>query len=545
MSAAEIAEGTVSPRSKPTPESSGVARQRHNRALVVTLVLSALAHLAVLLWERGAPIFGAAATAVPDLRFWIESTDDTEIDAQVADAANPRAPAIAPVTDLPEPRPDMRDLAAHPMPLDAASHAEPPDELTASSDDAPAAPAHETSATGSPPTDGDSAASVAVVRNPIEPTASVAQMTASERRMLANRIQNWARKLDGVAPGQAQLTWREKGREYTAELRRVPAATDMDLERVVVEVTTVEEGIAKNARMTLKRLAFSHFAQLVDSWDAVVMLHDDTIVGRFHSNSLISLGWDRETQPTFRGLVTTTENRIVIAQARGFRRRSAIFSQGIEMNSPRIVLPRNFFAASVLQRVRDAEVLELSGDVAVAFHPDGGLEWRPAGSAAAHRVAPSSRPRYLIAGDRSKVRVSGVVRGTVLVYSAGDITVIDDLVYANDPRIDHSSADYLGLVSDQRVVIARPEETGPGDLTIQAAIYARQRFEVLAERSSTSGTLHIYGSLSAGSISATEPRYATRLEFDPRFELQRPPGFPLTNRYDIEQWNAEWNVASD
>jgi hypothetical protein len=50
--------------------------------------------------------------------------------------------------------------------------------------------------------------------------------------------------------------------------------------------------------------------------------------------------------------------------------------------------------------------------------------------------------------------------------------------------------------------------------------------------------------LSAGSISATEPRYATKIEFDPRFERLRPPGFPVTNRYETESWDRQWRPVS-
>jgi len=52
--------------------------------------------------------------------------------------------------------------------------------------------------------------------------------------------------------------------------------------------------------------------------------------------------------------------------------------------------------------------------------------------------------------------------------------------------------------------------------------------------------LRIYGSLSAGSMSASEPRYAMRLEYDSRFENRRPPGFPSTNRFEVDQWNGKW-----
>ncbi|TLY49034.1 MAG: hypothetical protein E6K50_10745 [Gammaproteobacteria bacterium] len=87
--------------------------------------------------------------------------------------------------------------------------------------------------------------------------------------------------------------------------------------------------------------------------------------------------------------------------------------------------------------------------------------------------------------------------------------------------------------------------TGPGDLEIQAAVYARRRFVVTDYDAPREGTLLIYGSLTAGSLSATEPRYATRYEFDKRFEYERPPGFPMTDRYEIESWDTQWREAGD
>jgi hypothetical protein len=52
----------------------------------------------------------------------------------------------------------------------------------------------------------------------------------------------------------------------------------------------------------------------------------------------------------------------------------------------------------------------------------------------------------------------------------------------------------------------------------------------------------IYGSVTAGSITATEPRFATKIEFDRRLTNARPPSFPLTDRYELESWNGEWRV---
>jgi hypothetical protein len=142
------------------------------------------------------------------------------------------------------------------------------------------------------------------------------------------------------------------------------------------------------------------------------------------------------------------------------------------------------------------------------------------------------------------LHVKGTVRGKVLVYSPEGIVVDDDIVYAHDPRAGGDPGDYLGLVSDKSVEIASQEITGPGDLTIDAAIYARREFVVRGYNASNDGALVVYGSLAAGSIAATEPRYRTRVRFDPRLEKLRPPSFPLTDRYEVEAWDGRWRVEA-
>jgi hypothetical protein len=41
-------------------------------------------------------------------------------------------------------------------------------------------------------------------------------------------------------------------------------------------------------------------------------------------------------------------------------------------------------------------------------------------------------------------------------------------------------------------------------------------------------------------MSATEPRYATKIDFDKRFEYLRPASFPMTRRYEVESWDQDW-----
>ncbi|MEE9179735.1 MAG: hypothetical protein V3U22_02475, partial [Vicinamibacteria bacterium] len=120
------------------------------------------------------------------------------------------------------------------------------------------------------------------------------------------------------------------------------------------------------------------------------------------------------------------------------------------------------------------------------------------------------------------------------------IIIEGDLIYASDPRIDPEADDFLGLVSDRFIEVADAEVTGPGDLNIHASIYAKRRFSVSRYRTRGEGTLFIYGSLTAGSLSATEPRYSTKISFDRRLENVRAPGFPMTDRYEVAAWDNRW-----
>jgi hypothetical protein len=130
----------------------------------------------------------------------------------------------------------------------------------------------------------------------------------------------------------------------------------------------------------------------------------------------------------------------------------------------------------------------------------------------------------------------------VLVYSPRRIVIDGNLVYAQNPEGEPGADDYLGLVSDRYVDVAPPDVTGAGDLLINGAIYAKRQFAIKEFRNRNDGELYIYGSLSVGSFSPTEPRYRTRIRFDRRFEKLRPPGFPLTDRFEVESWDTNWNI---
>jgi len=378
------------------------------------------------------------------------------------------------------------------------------------------------------------------VREPRKVEISPLQQLAIEEKVLA--------AAQSLHEGQAsQLSWTEDGQTYQATITRNPSLGSMDLEQVAVEVTTATStGARMRTQMTMSRLAFSQFSQVIDRWDPQVQLHDDEIVGRFHSNTSFYIGSDASAVPKFAGKVTTA--------ARGFRtpngglrrKREDVFQGGFQTSTGRIDLPKQALPFAVEPAADDAHVHRFTDDAHIVFYEDGRYAWRDRrADIDTYATYPEDRPTYLMAGEDVTLFVKGTINGKVLVYSPERIVIEGSLRYADDPRTNQDADDYLGLVSDKYVDIARPYVTGRGDLTIDAAIFARRRFNVTSIEVGRTALLSIYGSLTSGTISATEPRYATKIEFDSRFDRQRPPGFPATNRYEIANVADSWTELEE
>ena len=361
----------------------------------------------------------------------------------------------------------------------------------------------------------------------------------AERRMLAKRLASWTGHIAASEP-EPKLTWREDGRQYTAVMRQQPAADAMGMDHLTVEVTTEHDGNRMLTELRMTRVAFSSFAQFVDRWDPDVAIHDDEIDGRFHSNSQIRVSGGPGVRPVFRGKVTLAAQDIEtdngVFGGPGFVNRHTMFPGGLETMVRRISLaPQQPPAAA------DDDVQRFEHDAAVTFYEDGSYGWRTlGGNEPEQRRTLTDHPHYLLGADDVTLAVQGTVKGTVLVYTPGKIVIAHDLRYAHDPR-ESGAGDYLGLVAERSVEIAAPAVTGPGDLEVYASIYARGQFAVREYRSRRAGKLVIYGSLAAGSLTATEPRYATSVHFDPRLTTMRAPGFPLSDRYELESSSGEWN----
>jgi hypothetical protein len=428
------------------------------------------------------------------------------------------APAPDPPPPAPEPEPEPTvEPAVESPPLERVVEAE-----------TPAAPAATEELAAEPP---------------VEPAPTVEpsrELARHEERAVLRRLSSWTGRFSAEEPATS-MSWRDDGQEYTAVLKQVPAADAMGMEHLAVELTTERDGERLVTELRMNRVAFSNFAQFIDRWDPEVEIHDDFIDGRFHSNSEIRVRRDGRARPVFNGKVTLAAND-VRTDGVGHLNRRAMFPAGLETSVRRIVLPPRAatFEPAVVPPDRLARI---EHDSLITFHGDGTFEAQAlADGTQGQRGALGEEPFYLLGGDDVALHVRGTVNGKVLVYSPARIVIVDDLRYADDPRAP-GATDYLGLVAERSVEIDEPEVTGSGDLEVHASIYARSRFLVRSYLSRRSGTLAIYGSVAAGTVSATEPRFATRIEFDERLTTLRAPGFPLSDRYELDSTSGEWRVV--
>jgi hypothetical protein len=509
---------------------------RPHRDSTSCFAISAAVHL-VILFGIGAAVYesGEDDKDIPELSVQLETREGPN-DQEFTEAALPR-PAPEPV------EPTVRDPGTGERTLDAPMLAEAtrmeermPDveEIDESADLAEFVPS-----TGAVLTTTAESETQVPLADEQSPEGAAEAMPQFEQVMLERNVQKVAMKLLDTNSTASTVSWQQDGQEYSARILRQPASDSTGLEQVIAEIMTSKDGKRLKTHLSLKRLAFSHFTQLVNTWDPKIMLHDDVIDGRFHSNTEFGLATVGNVKPKFFGKVTTAASTLTYSGNVNSRRNRDVFQGGAETQTDRVTLPRDM--PDVISGGDEGNRHIFTSDTRIIFNPDGSYAWRLAnGEGDLQRMEPSQKPQYLIGEKDTKLYVRGTVSGIFTVYSPNDIEIEDDLVYQKDPRQTVISRDYLALISGRDIRIAAGDVTGPGDLTVHGALFARRRFYTEAVDKAKPATMFIYGSLTAGTILETEPRYATKLDYDKRFEYLRPASFPMTRRYEVDSWDQDW-----
>ncbi len=506
-----------------------------HRDVSTTLAISAIAHL-IVLFGIGAAIYedGEDDQDIPELSVQLETRDGPNSD-EFTEAALPQ-PAPDPVEQVVDDPGTGEHTVDAPMVADATPMLEQIPDIAKF--EPPAAAVETEPAAGEVLTTTGASANEVPPFTEVEPQTVVDVVPQPEKVMLTRNMEKFAQKLLDTNVTASTISWQQDGQQYSARIMRQPAADSTGLEQVIAEIMTSKDGKRMKTRLSLKRLAFSHFTQLVNSWDPRIQMHDDVIDGRFHSNTEFGLTTLGGVKPRFFGKVTTAAATLTFGNVSTSRNKD-MFQGGAETRTDRVTLPRDM--PDVLSGGDEGDRQLFAEDTRIIFNPDGSYVWRLAnGEGTLQRSGASQKPRYLIGDKGAKLYVRGTVAGIFTVYSPSDIEIEDDLVYLKDPRQTVISRDYLALIAGRDIRIAASEVTGPGDLTVHAAIFARRRFFTEAVDHAKPATMFIYGSLTAGTILETEPRYGTKLDYDKRFEYLRPASFPMTRRYEVDSWDQDW-----
>lgn len=387
---------------------------------------------------------------------------------------------------------------------------------------------------------------------PIEFQAKAVIVPPVDDVLIKNKLSQWLATNQDLSVDPTE--WEIDGELFQVEIERQPTVDQMGLEKVTVMLRSEQNGKTLETRLELKRMAFSNFTHFLNKnkfargFGDIVAFNDDVIEGRFHSNAEIIVGYSRKTKPEFLGKVTTSAKRVAILKQSGTAKlskakRDQIFLGGIEMGVAKIDLPRNFVPFPYNTSVTEAQIHRFDQDTHLIFNRDGSVAIEEADQPV-RSVILGEQPQYFFAEGKTRLHVKGVVKGQVLAYSPYDIIISDSLIYAHQP--DTLLADnYLGLVADHDVIVAEPKVTGDKDIDIHAAIFAKRSFKVKRYRTRSKKTLSVYGSITSGLPAPTEPRFKTHLAFDNRFEKFRPPGFPMTDRFELDSWDESWSEVDD
>jgi hypothetical protein len=375
-----------------------------------------------------------------------------------------------------------------------------------------------------------------------EDVASYETIDAQELEMITRKAIQWSSDVSENSEPREAEKWQQGDYQYSATFDKRSAENDMVTDEVRIEIATKRDGKKLTTSLRLKKMAFSNFAQFINHWDSSVSIHDDEMNGRFHSNTRINLLASKKAAPLFHGKVTTASYFVDIS---GGKAKKDIFLAGLETGVKRIAMPkpRTLFQEEQALKSLNSRIIEQ--DSRLVFTHDGYYLVQPRKKIGVMQRYPiGERPLYILAAPRVSLWLSGTVNGAVAVYSPERIVIEGSLEYLSIENIDQGG-DFLGLISGRSVVVANRKIVPEGDLNIQAAIYAKNRFQVKQIGGRQAGTLNIYGSLSVGTITATEPRYATNIVFDTRLENNRPPGFPLTDRYELVAKAHHWQLTDE
>ncbi len=304
----------------------------------------------------------------------------------------------------------------------------------------------------------------------------------------------------------------------------------------------ISTGIYKKAEreisLIFRQTSCARFAYLSQDEDqffwwgtrSIWFISGDTIRGPLHTNDSLNISDD----PIFEGPVSSSAAAINYYHG-GPPADNPEFRESLSLGVPNIQLPT---VAESIDNIKayaqQPNGLYLVGDTIITILSNGTMDVTNADK---NWLTPHNTPvpaNGAVFVDNGYVDISGILSGKLTVGTSRSIYVVNNLLYANDPRTNPASTDAMGLVAQNNVYV---DKNAPFNIEIDAYIMAlNTSFGVENYNQGLKGTLTLYGGLTQyrrGAVgtfnSSTGTRatgYAKNYVYDSRLQDTAPPYFP-------------------
>lgn len=286
------------------------------------------------------------------------------------------------------------------------------------------------------------------------------------------------------------------------------------------------------AAANMIRPAFCKWLYFTDYEPTIWFITGDVLDGPVHTNGTFHINGS----PTFLGRVTSPNPYI------GANNPNPQFLCGANLAHATIELPTDL---SDLVTASQNGGRRWTTNIWLVFQADGTVEagtsdqgpWETIDLSATNGVLYTAR----------NFAIKGTVNGQVTVVAQRNVYVLDDVVYASDPREDPDSDDILGIIAGRNVIV-KDNAPNRDDCIIHGSIMAlNTSFTVQNyDRGEPRGTLHVFGGIvqkrrgPVGTFFWGQIRtgYQKDYQYDERFLTSAPPFFPRANFYEVCSWGS-------
>jgi len=312
---------------------------------------------------------------------------------------------------------------------------------------------------------------------------------------------------------------------YSVTVTDITGDSTTEAKKIEVKTIVNYENVIDTTIAIFMEPAYSYYYFFLENWPATLEYDSgDTLRGRIHVNDRIRIRDD----PVFLAKVSSSDNTY-----QGVGPLDPKFYGGVEFGTANIVLNNsiltpleNFVASSPAADSFGIEIwVEFTGTAYNVYSDADYSILIKANNLADIKVIYSS----------ASIHVMGTVDGQITVFttSTDDMWIEDDMVCANDPSIDPTSDDFIGLVARHRVWLA-DNPANRDDLIIHAAIMSVNDEILVQDAGGSRGTLTIVGSIIEEDYHiqpATD--YVLNHIPDPRLIDKTPPYFPRLDRVEM------------